>query len=107
MAEFKINKGVGKPVEFQGLQAHYIWYLFGSLVANFIVFAVIYLIGLPPVMAVLYFLFSTAGIAYYIFSVGKKYGEHGLMMLKAKQAQPRYMVVRNPHFFKSLRGKGA
>jgi hypothetical protein len=105
MAEFTINKGVGKPVEFQGLQAQYIWYLFGGLVSNFVIFAIIYLVGTPPVIAVLYFLFSTGFIMYYVFSVGKKYGEHGLMMLRARQAQPRYMVARNPGLFKNLKTK--
>ena len=105
MARFEINKGVGKPVEFQGLQAQYIWYLFGGLVASFLLFAIIYLLGIPPILAVLFFLVSSGLLAFYVFSMGKKYGEHGLMMRRAKKAQPRYMVVRNPHLFKNLKVK--
>lgn len=105
MAKFDINKGVGKPVEFQGLQAQYIWYLFGGLVASFILFAIIYLIGVPPILAVLFFLVSSGLLAFYVFSIGKKYGEHGLMMLKARKAQPKYMVVRDPNLFKNLKVK--
>jgi hypothetical protein len=105
MTQFDVNKGVGKPVEFQGLQAQYIWYLFGGMVANFIIFAIIYLIGIPPVLTVIYLLTSSGLLAFYIFKSGKKYGEHGLMMLRAKNAQPRYMVVRNPNLFKSLKVK--
>jgi hypothetical protein len=103
MAVFDINKGIGKPVEFQGLQAQYIWYLFGGLVGNFMVFAVLYLIGLPPVLSVLYFLSSSSLLSFYVFRSGKKYGQHGLMMLRAKRIQPRYLVVRNASFFKNLR----
>lgn len=101
--QYPINKGVGKAVEFYGLQAQYIWYLFGGLVANFILFAIIYFIGVPPLMAVGIFLVSTGVICFYIFSMGKKHGEHGLSLLKSRQAQPRYMVVRNPVLFKNLK----
>jgi hypothetical protein len=59
--------------------------------------------GVPPVIAVLFFLGSSGLLAYYVFSMGKKYGEHGLMMLRAKQAQPKYMVVRNPNLFRNLK----
>jgi hypothetical protein len=101
--EFRINKGVGKAVEFYGLQAQYIWYLFGGLVGNFMLFAIIYLAGTPPLVAVLIFLVSTAGVAAYVMRVGKKYGEHGQMMLQARNAQPRYLVVRNPGVFRALK----
>ncbi|MDO1450741.1 DUF4133 domain-containing protein [Rhodocytophaga aerolata] len=103
MPKFEVNKGVGKPVEFMGLQAQYIGYLFGGAFGNFILFAIIYLLGTPPFISLLYLIVSSGFLAYYIFSTGKKHGAHGLRLLSAKKAQPRYMVCRNPLLFKNLK----
>lgn len=44
---YQINRGVGKPVEFKGLKAQYIWYLGGGLVALLVLFAILYIAGVP------------------------------------------------------------
>ena len=105
MSEYNINKGVGKPVEFQGLQAQYIFYLFGGLLGNFIIFAILYMTGVPPLIGIVYFIGSTLYLLYFVFASGKKYGEFGLAKLQARQVQPKKITFRNPRLFKDLKQK--
>ena len=49
---YQINKGINQSIEFKGLKAQYIWYLGGGVVALLIVFAVMYIIGLPTYLCI-------------------------------------------------------
>ena len=42
---YHINKGIDRPIEFQGLKAQYIAYLAVGLVLLLIAFAIMYIIG--------------------------------------------------------------
>ena len=41
MAEYPINKGIGRPVEFKGLKAQYLFIFAGGLLAAFILFVIL------------------------------------------------------------------
>ena len=45
MAEYPINKGIGRPVEFKGLKAQYLFLFAGGLLAAFILFIILYMAG--------------------------------------------------------------
>jgi len=47
MAEYPINKGIGRSVEFKGLKAQYLFIFAGGLLATFILFVVMYMAGVP------------------------------------------------------------
>ena len=49
MAEYPINKGIGRPVEFKGLKAQYLFIFCGGLLALFVLFVILYMVG--PCMA--------------------------------------------------------
>ena len=49
MAAFEINKGVGRPVEFKGLKAQYLFLFAGGLLAVFILVVILYLCGVSQV----------------------------------------------------------
>jgi len=40
MAEYPINKGIGRPVEFKGLKAQYLFIFCGGLLALFVLFVI-------------------------------------------------------------------
>src|ERR1700761_2901113 len=46
--EYRINKGVNRPIEFRGLKAQYIWWLAGGIVGLMALFAGLYLAGVNP-----------------------------------------------------------
>ena len=43
MAEYPINKGIGRPVEFKGLKAQYLFIFCGGLLALFVLFVILYI----------------------------------------------------------------
>ena len=43
MADFEINKGVGREVEFKGLRAQYLFIFAAGLLAVFVMFVIMYM----------------------------------------------------------------
>lgn len=44
--EYTINKGIGKSVEFKGLSSQYLFVFAGGLLAVFVLFVILYMIGI-------------------------------------------------------------
>lgn len=86
---YSINKGVNKPVFFKGLQAQYIWWLGGGLVVLLIVFAALYISGLPSLFCVFIALLLGTGLFISVSRMSRKYGEHGLMKHFAAKSLPK------------------
>lgn len=90
---YQINKGINQSIEFRGLKAQYIWYLGGGVVGLLIVFAVIYIIGLPIYCCILIILGGGTLLVMKIYRMSHKYGEHGLMKALARKQVPK--VIRS------------
>ena len=99
---YPINKGINKAIEFRGLKAQYIGYLAGGLVALLLLFAVLYICGtsvlvcVPLILGLGTLLFTT------VFRLSKKYGQHGLMKLRAKRQVPSALQFRSRKLFMQL-----
>jgi len=99
---YQINKGINQSIEFKGLKAQYIWYLAGGMVMLMIVFAVLYIIGLPSVLCIGLFGAAGAFLVFKIYSLSRKYGQYGLMKALASRQVPRYVKVRSRAVFIKL-----
>lgn len=90
---YQINKGINQSIEFKGLKAQYIWYLGGGVVSLLIVFAILYIIGLPSLLCV--GLVGTAGafLVFKIYKMSNQYGEFGMMKALAKKQIPKCIKV--------------
>ena len=80
MAEYPINKGVGRQVEFKGLRAQYLFLFAGGLLAVFILVVVLYMGGVDQVAC--------------LVRLYRMYGAYGLMKLLAARRHPRRIVSR-------------
>lgn len=89
---YKINKGINQSIEFKGLKAQYIWYLGGGMIVLMILFAVMYIIGLPTFLCIGSIAVSGTLLVMGIYRISRKYGEHGMMKAFARRQLPR--VVR-------------
>ncbi len=96
---YKINKGINQSIEFKGLKAQYIWYLGGGVVALLIVFAVMYIIGLPSYVCIGVILTSGTLLVMRIYGMSNKYGEHGLMKALARKQVPKVIKSRSRNVF--------
>jgi len=94
MAEYSINKGIGKPAEFQGLKAQYLFIFAGGLLAVFIVFVVMYMIGIGQWICIGFGLIAASILIWLTFSLNKRYGEYGLMKTFARKKHPFYVINR-------------
>lgn len=94
MVGFNINKGIGRPAEFKGLIAGYLFVFVGGLLAVFIVTVVIYMIGIPQMICVGFGLISGSILVWVTFHLNGKYGQHGLMKVQATKNHPRYISNR-------------
>jgi len=92
--EFSINKGIGKPPEFQGLKAQYLFIFAGGLLSLFVVFAIMHLAGVNPWLCVIIGAISALILVYGVFYLNAKFGEHGLMKAQARRRHPRYIINR-------------
>lgn len=96
---YQINKGINQAIEFKGLKAQYIWYLGGGVVGQMIVFAVLFIIGIPSLVCVV--LIGAAGtvMVIKIYKMSRKYGEHGMMKALASRQIPKCVKVRSRSVF--------
>ena len=102
---YNINKGVNKSLEFKGIKAQYIIYLAAGLVGLLLLFAFMYIIGIPvfialPIIGIGGFLLFTKVTRY-----SHKYGEHGLMKSAAHKKLPPMITCRTRKVFIQLKDK--
>lgn len=94
MAEYQINKGVGRQVEFKGLTAQYLFLFVGGLVGVFLLFVVMYMSGVSQTACILFAIFAGTGIVWGTFYLNRTFGPHGLIKLWASKRHPRRIIHR-------------
>ena len=94
MAEYSINKGIGKPAEFRGLKSQYLFIFAGGLLGVFIVFVIMYMVGISQVICIVFGVVTAGTLVWGTFYLNDKYGEHGLMKLQATQNHPDFIINR-------------
>ncbi|CDN30665.1 Conjugative transposon protein TraF [Mucinivorans hirudinis] len=97
MAEFPINRGIGKSVEFKGLKSQYLFIFVGGLLATFILFVIMYMVGINQWFCIGFGVIAASVLVWQTFALNAKYGEHGLMKLQARGSHPKYIINRRGH----------
>lgn len=92
--EYGINKGIGKSVELKGLSSQYIIFSVAGLLTLFVVFVILYMIGVGQWFCISFLIVSVLVLTGAVFRINNKYGRYGLMKLTAKKSQPRYLINR-------------
>lgn len=105
MADYAINKGIGKTVEFKGLKSQYLFIFVGGLLALFVLFVVMFMAGINQWICILFGIIAALTLVWQTFALNTKYGEHGLMKLGAIKRHPKYLINRQKisRLFKSLK----
>ena len=94
MAEFPINRGIGKSVEFKGLKSQYLLIFVGGLLATFVLFVIMYMVGINQWVCIGFGVTAASVLVWQTFALNAKYGEHGLMKLSATKSHPKYIINR-------------
>ena len=109
METYPINKGIGRSVEFQGLKSQYLFIFAGGLLALFVLFVILYMVGVNQWICIGFGGTSASILVWQTFALNKKYGEHGLMKRSALHSHPRYLINRRriPRLFRHRERKRA
>ena len=94
MAEYSINKGIGRSAEFKGLKSQYLFIFMGGLLAVFVLFVVMYMAGADQWLCIGFGLISGSILVWGTFHLNDKYGEYGLLKIMALRNHPRYIINR-------------
>ena len=94
METYPINKGIGRSVEFQGLKSQYLFIFAGGLLALFVLFVILYMVGVNQWICIGFGGTTASVLVWQTFSLNRKYGEHGLMKRSALHSHPRYLINR-------------
>ena len=106
-AQWEINKGVGRTVEFKGLKAQYLFLFAGGLLAVFFLVVVLYLCGIDQIVCLGLGLVGATLVVWQTFAMNRKYGRYGLMKQGAIKMHPRYLLNRRTvfHLIRNLKPK--
>lgn len=94
---YQINKGINRPIVFRGLKAHYIWWLGIGLTVLLLLFALMYIAGVPVVICIVIVSGSGVVLFRFVYRFSKKYGEYGMMKKIAAKSVPR--LIKNDQLF--------
>ncbi|MBC9797589.1 DUF4133 domain-containing protein [Sinomicrobium weinanense] len=104
---YQNHKGINQTIEFRGLKAQYIWYLGGGIVILLILFAGMYILGLPPLICAGIILALGVFLVVKVYKMSKAYGEYGLMKKLAQRQIPKVIKSHSRSiFYKQKRQKG-
>jgi hypothetical protein len=107
MADYTINKGIGKSVEFKGLKSQYLFLFAGGLLGIFVLFVILFMTGIGQWFCIGFAIIASSVLVWQTFALNRKYGEYGLMKLNAVKSHPKYLLNRKrfPRLFKHIHQK--
>jgi hypothetical protein len=99
---YYINKGINRPIEFQGLKGHYIGYFAACAVGTMVGFGVLYACGISLYLCTPLALGLGGWVASRVLWMSKRYGQYGLMKRSARRRMPIAMLSRSRKVFIQL-----
>lgn len=99
---YQINKGINKPIVFKGLQGQYIGWLASGLVCLLILFAVLYISGLPMLAVLPLIIFLCCGLLLGTSHLSRRFGTNGLEKYMARRSLPACLKVKSRRIFTGL-----
>ncbi len=76
------------------MKAQYLFIFVGGLLALFVLFVILYMIGIDQWICIGFGVVSASVLVWQTFALNARYGEHGLMKLGATKSHPRYLLNR-------------
>jgi hypothetical protein len=94
MTKYSINKGIGRNAEFKGLKSQYLFIFAGGLLAVFVIFVILYMMGISTGVCIAFGIIAASVLIWLTFTLNSKYGEHGLIKRQAARNHPRFIINR-------------
>jgi hypothetical protein len=97
---YKINKGINRPVVFQGIEGQYIWWLGAGVLLLLILFMVLHFAGMDAYISLLIVGAGGMGLFAGVYKLSNSYGTKGLGKKLAKRQLPGGLNFSNRTYFK-------
>ena len=94
MAEYEINKGIGRELEIKGFRGRHIGSLLKGASMGLGLMIVMMLSGFHILLSVLTLIIALSATFYYVSNQSVKYGQHGLMKKSAAGKRAKYLISR-------------
>lgn len=99
---YPIHQAIDRPLYFKGFQAQYILFAALSLIADLLLFVLLYLIHVRPwICMVTAFVLGYAALLT-AWNLSERFGEHGLMKYLAHKHVPRHIQCNSRRVFLNL-----
>ena len=87
--KYQVNRGIGKPVEFKGLKAQYLFIFCGGLLALFVLFVILYMVGIDQWICIGFGAASSSVLVWQTFALNARYLQlYQLKLCQGKTALP-------------------
>jgi hypothetical protein len=96
---YVINKGINQSIRFKGLKAQYIIYLGLGMVVLFVLFVILYVIGVNPFVCLGVIAVAGSVVFMKVYKLSNQYGEYGLMKKAARRRIPRVIKSYSRQWF--------
>jgi len=96
---YTIHRRVNKPLEFRGLQAQYVWWLGGGVIALLLLFVVLHLCGVTAWLCLTVTGVTGALFIRRLYRLSRKYGPYGLRKQRAARRLPATIRSRSRKVF--------
>ena len=95
-------RAAGRPIEFLGLKGQYILIAAAALIADFLLFIILYCCGTPPWLCILVAFGLGAAAIVTTRRISQRFGSHGLMKYWAAKHLPHAIRIGSRQPFLSL-----
>lgn len=100
---YQVNKGIGRPISFKGLQGSYIAYLAIGLVLLLLFFTLGYISGVSLYVLLPLILGLGSGLVLVLGRLSKRFGAYGLGKFLSRRGLPKYVRFSSRRVFTGLR----
>jgi hypothetical protein len=99
---YKINRGIGRPLEFQGLKAPYFGRFMAIWFGMLMLWGILHMLNVPSFVALLLALVPGGLGMRRLYRMSHVYGEHGLIKRSARRDLPGALVSHSRRVFIEL-----
>ena len=92
---YPVNKGVNAPLSFKGLKGQYITCMVITLLSLFLLFVLLYLIGLNRWICLAFIFGLGTLLIWLIYHLNHKYRVNGLVKKRAFSMHPECVIIRS------------
>ncbi len=91
MKAYTIHRGVDNEIEFRGLRGKHFYYAAICVIGTLFLGLFLYMLGVPPLLTLLFLSMAGSGTLWFIFRNNKRYGRWGNVKQSVRSQKPSFV----------------